>query len=266
MNRRHFLTTVGGAAAAAGTLTHVNTALAAQTSAFYVKGLVMASFEDPKVLRLGLPKAPGHKATLQLTPQRGSEQWTNLKGIYSVESSQSLSVKPNYKIPELVRLQEIYGNDVHSRVQDCPTVIHISYAAIRLITATEISPTRYTFVRADNGQEITTFRPRKIAETLKIELSPDSVLRLNGAKNAISLNTMKEVHAEYAPEDPAAISGIDAFTAHFPHYNAYLDRSTKANFDVLPRNLGPMPQATPKIGNNFAGPLWPYYACYVVGL
>lgn len=266
MNRRHFLTTLSGAAAAAGSLTHVHTALAAQTSTFYVKGLVMASFEDPKVLRIGLPKAPGHKATLQMIPQSGSQQWVNLKGIYSVETSQSVSVKPDYKIPELIRLQEIYGNDVHSRVQDCPTVIHIPYAAIRSITATEVSPTRYTFVRADNGKEITTFRPRKIAETLKIELSSDAVLRVNGVKNPITLNTMKEVHAEYAPEDPAAISGIDAFTAHFPHYNAYLDRPAKANFDVLPRNLGPMPQATPKGGNNFASPYWPYYVCYVVAL
>jgi hypothetical protein len=151
-------------------------------------------------------------------------------------------------------------------VQDCPTVIHIPYAAIRSVTAAEVSPTRYTFVRADTGEEIPTFRPRKIAETLKIELSSDAVLRLAGDKNTISLNTMREVHAEYAPEDPTAISGVDAFTAHFPHYNAYLDRPSKANFDVLPRNLGPVPQATPNVGNNFAGPFWPYYVCYVVAL
>lgn len=265
MKRRHFLTAMGGATAAAASLPLVQTALATETtSAFYAKGLIMASFEDPRVLRLGLPKAPGHKATLSMVPRNGTQRLMSLKGSHLVETAQAGSGKPEYKIPELIRMQEFYGNNVRSRVSECPTVISIPYAAIRSITAVEVSPTRYTFVRADNGQEITGFRPRKVAETLKIELSSDAVLRLDGGKDSVRFNTMKEVRAEYAPENADVVAGLDAFTAHFPHYNAYLVRPADANFDVLPKNLGPMPQATPKTGNKFAPPFWPYVACFIV--
>ena len=265
MNRRHFLTTLCSATAATATLSSTSTATAAQSSAFYVKGLVMASFEDPRVLRLGLPKAPGHRATLSMLAHNGSQQLVNLKGTYSVESSSSPAARPEYKIPELIRMQEIYGKEVRSRVQECPTLISIPYGAIRSITAVEVSPTRYTFVRADNGQEITSFRPRKIAETLKIDIASDAVLKINGGRNSVNLNALKEIRAEYSPENPEAIAGIDAFTAHFPHYNPYIDRPATATFDVLPKHLGPMPQATPRVGNNFASPFWPYYLCFVVG-
>ena len=79
-------------------------------------------------------------------------------------------------------MQEIYGNDIHSRVNEGPTVVSIPYAAIKSITAPETSPTRYTFVRADTGKEIATFRPRRVAETLKIELSSGTVMNLDGGK------------------------------------------------------------------------------------
>jgi len=39
------------------------------------------------------------------------------------------------------------------------------------VTTAVVSPTRYTFVRSDNGAEIETFRPRQIAESLKFDLS-----------------------------------------------------------------------------------------------
>jgi hypothetical protein len=266
MNRRHFMTAMGGATAAAASLMHANRAFATETTtSFYVKGLILVSFEDSNVLRLGLPKAPGHKATLALVPQAGSQRTLSLKGNYSVATAAKSTGKPEYKIPELIRMQELYGNNIHSRVNECPTVISIPYAAIKSITAPETSPTRYTFVRADNGKEIATFRPRKIAETLKIELSSDTVMNLDGGKTTVALNSMKEVHAEYAPEDASVVAGVDAFTAHFPHYNAYLDRPANANFDVLPKNLGPSSSATPRVGSNFM-PIWPYTLCFVVGV
>jgi hypothetical protein len=223
----------------------------------------MISFEDASALRLGFPKAHGHKATLAMVPQKGSQRTLNLKGNYAVETAASGSGKPDYKIPELIRMQEIYGSGIRSRVEECPVVISIPYAAIKSITAVETSPTRYTFVRADNGQEIVTFRPRKVAETLRFELSSDAVMKLEGGKT-VALNSMKEVHAEYTPEDASVVAGLDAFTAHFPHYNAYLVRPANANFDVLPKNLG-QNSATPRVGNNFA-PIWPFYMCFVIGV
>jgi len=267
MNRRQFLTTVGGATAGAATLLHSHQVFAAEsTTAFYAKGLIMVSFEDPKVLRLGMPKAPGHKATLSLVPHTGTQRLVNLRGASTFETAGAGGARPDYKVPEMIRLQEIYGDNIHSRVTECPTVISIPYAAIKSMAAVELSPTRYTFVRADNGQEVSTFRPRKVAETLRIELSSDAVMKLDAGKNSVALNTMKELHAEYAPEDPAAVAGIDAFTAHFPHYNAYLVRPADAQFDVLPRNLGPLPAVAPRIGNNFAPPFYPYFECFIVSL
>ena len=266
MNRRYFLTAAGGATAAAASMVHLDRALAAETStAFFAKGLIMISFEDSRVLRLGFPKAHAHKATLSLVSKNDGQRTLNLKGAYSVETDLTGASKPDFKIPELIRMQEIYGNGIRSRVSECPTVVSIPYAAIKSITAPETSPTRYTFVRADTGKEIATFRPRKIAETLKIELSSDTVMNLDGGKTTVALNSMKEVHAEYAPEDASVVAGVDAFTAHFPHYNAYLDRPANANFDVLPKNLGPSSSATPRVGSNFM-PIWPYTMCFVIGL
>jgi hypothetical protein len=247
-------------------MSHVNRALGATpTTASFAKGLILVSFEDPKALRLGFPKAHAHKASLALVPQTGSQRTLNLKGAYAVETAATTAAKPNYRIPELIRMQELYGDGIRSRVNECPVVISIPYAAIKSIAAVETSPTRYTFVRADTGQEIPTFRPRKIAETLRIELSSDAVMKLDGGKNSIALNSMKEVHAEYTPEDASVVAGVDAFTAHFPHYNAYLDRPANANFNVLPKNLG-LTSPTPRVGNNLAAPMWPFYFCFVVGV
>ena len=266
MNRRHFLTAMGGATAVAASMSHLNKAFAAEaTTAFYAKGLMIISFEDPTVLRVGLPKAHAHKATLAMLPRQGNQRLTNLKGAYLVETTATGSGRPDYKIPELIRMQELYGNSIRSRITECPTVISIPYAAIRSITAAEMSPTRYTFVRADNGKEIETFRPRKIAETLKIELLSGAVMKLAGGKESIALDTMKEVHAEYLPEDPASLAGIDAFTAHFPHYNPYLIRPTAANFDVLPKNLAGVSTPTPSAGKSFV-PFWPYHMCFIIGV
>jgi len=264
MNRRDFLTTMGGATAAAATLTHLSPALAAETTtAFYATGLVMVSFEDSRVLRLGLPKAPGHKATLAMLAHDGASRSVNMKGAYTVETAETASGRPDYKIPELIRMQEIYGNNVHSKVPECPTVISFPYAAITSITASEVSPTRYTFVRKDNGEEIQTFRPRKVAETLRIELSSDAVMKVDG--KTIALNTMKKLQASYSPEDPESVAGMDAFSMHFPYYNAYLVRPPEADFDVVPKNLEPAGQsATPAVGHHFMPRIIPEFFCFVI--
>lgn|SRR5678816_245879 len=264
MNRRDFLATMGGATAAAATLTHLSPALAAETTtAFYATGLVMVSFEDSRVLRLGLPKAPGHRATLSMLAHDGASRSVNMKGAYTVETAETASGRPDYKIPELIRMQEIYGNNIHSKVPECPTLISIPYAAIKSISASEVSPTRYTFVRRDNGEEIQTFRPRKVAETLRIELSSDAIMKVDG--KTIALNTMKELHTRYSPEDPASVAGLDAFSMHFPYYNPYLVRPAEANFDVVPKNLEPVRQAaTTVVGHHFMPRIIPEFFCFVI--
>jgi hypothetical protein len=250
---------------AAASLIDVRQALATEsTTAFYAKGLILISFEDPKFLRLGLPKAPGHKATLSMMAKTGGRQMTNLKGNYVVETAATGSGRKEFKIPELIRMQELYGSGIRSRVQECPTVVSIPYSAIASITTAEVSPTRYTFVRSDNGQEIVSFRPRKVAETLRIELSSGTVLKQGNGKT-IALNAMREVHAEYSPDAPATQAEIDAFTAHFPHYFDYLDLPANARFRVEPKNLGQTTKPAPRAGNSFA-PFFPYTVCFVVGV
>jgi hypothetical protein len=265
MNRRHFFTALGGATAAAS-LINVNRAFAAETTtSFYVKGLIMISFEDPQVLRLGLPKAPGHKATLALVPQSGSRRSLALKGRYSVTTEAKAISRPEYKIPELVRMQELHGSGIRSRIDECPTVISIPYSAIKSIAAADLSPDRYTFVRSDNGQEIVNFRPRKVADTLRIELSSDAEMKMEGGKSLVAMNTMKEVHTEYSPDAPATQAEIDAFAAHFTHYYDYLDRPAGAKFQAVPKKLGGKTTSTPHVGNHFAM-FYPFMACYVVAV
>jgi hypothetical protein len=216
------------------------------------------------MLRLGLPKAPGHKGRLSMIPQSGSPRSLNLKGAYTIETAARVSDRPEYKIPELIRMQELYGSEVRSRVSECPTGISIPYAAIKAITTADISTSRYTFVRADTGQEVATFRPRRVAETLRIDLSSDAAITLAGER--VTMSTLKEVHAEYSPDAPPSQANADAFAMHFPHYLSYLDRPSSANFDVIPRNLDFRPGATPALGNNFAPVYPPYIPCFVIGV
>jgi len=257
---------MGGATAAAASLIPVSRAFAAEaTTSFYVKGLILVSFEDSKVLRLGLPKAPGHKATLSLVPQSGSQRSLALKGSYAVETTAKPTGKPEYKIPELVRMQELHGTNIHSRVNECPTVISIPYAAIKSIAAADLSPDRYTFVRSDNGEEIVSFRPRKVADTLRIELLSDAVMKMADGKSVVAMNTMREVHTEYAPDAPTSQAEIDAFSNHFTHYYDYLDRPADANYKAVPKKFGANSSAPPHVGNHFA-PFFPWLGCYVVAV
>ena len=172
MNRREFLSVLGGASAlSAATMINPSAAFAeadltSQTTSLYVKGLVMLDLGNPESLRLGFPKAPGHKATLSIVPQNGSRRSLTIKGNGTVDAPQVTSADPRIFVPELVRMKEFYGNDVKSRVDKCPGVISISRNAIRSVAATELTPVRYTFVRTDTGEEVTSFRPRQVADAI----------------------------------------------------------------------------------------------------
>ena len=265
MNRRDFVTIMGGATAAISALNIKNTlAASTATTPFFAKGLVMVSFEDPKFLRLGFPNAPGHRGTLAVLPKSGNKRSLNLKGNTTVEGSVVASPEGSrFVIPEIVRMKEFYGDSIRSRIAECPTVIRIPYSTIQSISAVDLSPAKYTFLRRDTGQEVTTFRARKIAETIKIDLSSDSVIHMDNGKTSLELNKFRELRAEFAPENPPANLNVDAFAVHFGHYFNYLDRPASANFDVVPQRLGETKAATRKVGNSFAA-YFPYYECFLV--
>lgn len=247
MNRRDFLAVVGGASVVS--LAGIRPVFAAEeTTTLYLNGLIMASFEDP-FLRIGFPKAPGHKATLKIVPADGLTRTISVKGNGMLETKAMLN-KPRIFTPEAVRMSEIYGQDVKSKFDKCPSVIEIPYSAIRSVTTSKVTPDRWTFVRADNQQEIDTFRPRQIAEGLKIELSSNSILKLDGGKTTVKLGAIQELVANYAPDPKDSYPGM--YADHFVHYMQYIDRPPAADFMVVPKKLtGVAARKTPRIGNQF---------------
>jgi hypothetical protein len=260
MNRRDFLTAMGGATAISA-LNIPNLLAANSTTSLYVKGLVMLSVDDPSVIRLGFPKAPGHKATLEVAPQVGPKRTLNFKGNGVVESNGLALSEPSIKVPELVSMKEFYGKSYRSLIAECPTMITIPRNAIQSITTANVSDDRYTFVRADNGQEVNTVRPRQIAETIKIDLSSAAVLKLDNGKVSIPLSSAKQLVADYSPGEMASNDG--GYAEHFQHYFMYIERPPAANFDVVPKSLGAKSSRTPQVGNNFAM-YYPVTFCYMV--
>lgn len=260
MNRRQFMTVLGGTSVAS--LAGINPAFAfaadAPTTTLNLKGLVMVSFEKP-VLRIGFPKAPGHKATIQVTPVNGPRRVMPLKGNGVLETKATGTSEPKIVAPELIQMSEFYGKDVKSHFDNCVSVIEIPYAAIRSVTTSAVSKDKWTFVRADNGAEVESFRRRQIAESLKIELSSNSVLKLDGGKSSIALSTTQEITTNYVPDAKAAYD--DMFEDHFIHYFENIDRPPAADFLVAPKKLTGGTSQTPKIGNRFidGNPL-----CYLV--
>jgi len=227
----------------------------------YVKGLVMVDLGNPDLIRIGFPKAPGHKATLSILPQSGARRTIAIKGNGSVEAHGVASTDPKIFIPEVVRMKEFYGDGVKSHVDNCPSVISIPKAAIRSVTTSEVSPSRYTFVRADNGEEVNSFRPRQIAETIKIDLSSAGTLKLDDGKVNIPLETARELTVDYAPEhvDP----GFDAYADHFGHYFDYIERPAALDFAVIPQKVNGGSSSTPRVGNRF---LDDYVVCFLTAV
>jgi hypothetical protein len=248
MNRRDFLAVVGGTGVASLASLHPAFAAGEQTTSLYLGGLIMVSFENP-VLRIGFPKAPAHKATLKIVPVNGNARTIPVKGNGVLESKGG-SVTPKIFAPEAVRMSEIYGTAVKARFEKCPSVIEIPYSAIKSVTTSKVTPDRWTFVRADNHQEIDTFRPRQIAEGLKLELLSNSVLKLDGGKTVVKLDSTQEMVANYSPDPKDMYPG--QYADHFVHYMQYIDRPPAADFLVVPKKLtGAMSNARPKVGNPF---------------
>jgi len=265
INRREFLNVLGGASAASmiGVSAFASSSGdkgAADVTSLYVKGLVMVDLGNPDLIRLGFPKAPGHKATLSILPQNGPRRTISIKGNGSVEAHGIASTNPKIFIPEIVRMKEFYGDAVKSHVDKCPSVISIPSSAIRSVTTSEVSPSRYTFVRADNGEEVNSFRPRQIAETIKIDLSSAGTLKLDDGKVNIPLDSARELRVEYAPErvDP----GFDAYADHFGHYFDYIEKPAALDFNVIPKKVSGGSSST-QFGNHF---LDGYVICYLTAV
>src|SRR5438477_2777118 len=125
MNRREFLNVFGGVSAASmiGATAFASSSAdraAVDVTSMYVKGLVMVDLGNSDLIRLGFPKAPGHKATLSIVPQVGEKKQFDIKGKGFVEATGVASADPKIFAPELIRMKEFYGNDVKSHIDQCP--------------------------------------------------------------------------------------------------------------------------------------------------
>jgi hypothetical protein len=253
INRRQFLTALGSASAVsmaipAFALTSTADTTAPGVTSLYVKGLVMVDLGNPDLIRLGLPKAPGHKATLSVVPRNGTKQVLAIKGHGAIEAKPIAPADTKIIVPELIRMKEFYGNDVKAHVDKCPGTISIPRNTIRSVTATELTASRYTFVRTDTGEEVASFRPRQLADAIRIELSSAGTLKLDCGKVNIPLDTARELRVEYTPEK---MSSTDPFSDHFHHYFPYIERPAALDFDVVPRKVGAASSPTPHAGHQF---------------
>src|SRR5262245_27516795 len=253
INRRQFFTALGTATAVSMAIpafasTSTADRPATDVTSLYVKGLVMVDLGNPELIRLGLPKAPGHKATLSFVPRNGTRQVLAIKGHGTIEAKPIASSDKAIVVPELIRMKEFYGNDVKSHVDKCPGSISIPRSAIRSVNATELTSARYTFVRTDTGEEVTSFRPRQVADAIKIELSSAGILKLDDGKVNIPLETTRDLRVEYTAE---RIDAADPFADHFHHYFPYIERPAALDFDVVPKKVGAQSSPTPHAGHHF---------------
>jgi len=252
MNRREFFSVVAGAGAVSMAIPAFSSTTADRTpsdiTSLYVKGLVMVDLTNSELIRLGFPKAQGHKATLSVVPQSGVKKTVDIKGKGFVDAAGVVSADPKIFAPELIRMKEFYGNDVKSHIDRCPGLISIPRNAIRAITTSEVSQSRYTFVRADNGAEVDTFRPRQVAAVLKFDLSSAGTLKLENGNVNIPLETARELRVEYTAE---RVASADPFADHFHHYFPYVERPAALDFDVVPRKVGGTAAVAPHVGHHF---------------
>ena len=262
MKRREFMSVAGGAVAISMLPTTSLFAATDPTTPFYVRGLAMLSFSDPQYLRIALPKAPHHAATLAVTPVGGGEPTeTRIEGNGTLEDLIASGVKPDIRMPELIHIRELY-RDAVAKLDESPSIISIPWSAVRSMSTNAVSEDRWTFVFKETGEEVNSFRPRKIAESIKIDLVSNATLTMNGGRVSVPLASAEEVWTDFTPTR----ADMGAFEDHFTHYMPYVGTDEVA--EVVPKKLG-RPRQSARLsgfGNAFAAPMFPWAACFLVQL
>jgi hypothetical protein len=103
-------------------------------------------------------------------------------------------------------------------------------------------------VRTDTGEEVTSFRPRQVAETIKIDLSSAGTLKLDDGRINSPLGTARELRVEYTAEK---MTSADPYADHFHHYLPYVERPAALDFDVVPKRVGAKSSPAPHVGHHF---------------
>ena len=168
MNRRDFLAIAGGVSATS--ILGASPLLAAeQITPFYIRGLAMLSLNDPDYLRIGLPEAPHHRATLSVVPKADDRYAVAIRGNGELAGIRAAGGNPDLYLRDVVHVRELY-KDAISLIDRSPSMISIPWTAIKSVETHSLSKERWTFVRRETDEEVISFRPRKIADSIKIEL------------------------------------------------------------------------------------------------
>jgi hypothetical protein len=232
-----------------------------QAPVVYVRGLAMLQMENPENLRIGLPDAPGHDAKITLVMQDGQKRELPFKGHGAIRVTHPSGSQPVINIPEVVRMKEFYGSGIKPLLDKSPKTISIPWSGIRRVATEQVSDARYTFVRKDTGEEVQTFRPRKVAESVRIELSSSGKLEFGASKTSLDLQGVKAIWIEYAPRD---MTRENSYAEHFHHYLHYVERPSAYRFDVEPRKVSGPSSVSPRVGNSFWINI--YVWCYLVAI
>ena len=199
----------------------------------FVRGLLMLQLGQQDGLHIVLPDAPGHNANITFVMKDGQRRAVPFKGHNVIQVSDSES-SPVVKVPELIGLKELFGAGIKPKLEHAPNNLSIPWTSIRTVSTDKVSSSRYTFVRKDNGEEIESFRPRNVAESIRIELTSFAGLDFNLAKADIDATNVKEVWIEQVPKD---MTDTDVYREHFHHYLHYIDRPASQNYDIEPRKV-----------------------------
>jgi hypothetical protein len=267
MNRREFWMTTAGATALSvlgGSVTSLFARAAMHgTVPFHVKGLAMMDFSHPEHLTIALPEAPHHAGTVQYTPVNGATEIFPVKGRGAVAGSNGHGPKPDVRVPQLVDVQELYPG-ARPRLERSPTLISIPWSSVKGISAETLSEDRWTFVNKATGEEVITFRPRQVAETVRFDLVSSGTLRVNDGELAIDLADVRDVSTEFVPTSDE----MGGYMSHFAYYLPYVEIGQDApELEPQPVGFRPTQPATPMpaMGHSFAAAglrVWPYTSCF----
>ncbi len=262
MNRRHFLY-VSGTGLAAMRATVATSRPQTTTTPLFVRGLAMVKFNDPDYLRIALPEAPHHTATWAYSPVAGdpvNDLVTQpLKGNITVGGIAPGGGNPDIRLPEVIQIRELYPNSV-GNFKSSPTVISIPWTAVRGVSADVLSEDRWTFVWKESQEEVLTFRPRRVAESIRIDIVSEAILAVGGSQQ-IPLGSVSQVRTEFVP----AHEDMGDFTEHFAHYMPYIETATSMD-PVQPRKLGGSPSRPVNVAGASAAfaRMWPFFSCFVI--
>lgn len=264
MKRRDFLYMAAGAAAIStfGPVRRLEARIVSgPTTPFFVRGLAMLKFNDPNYLQVALPEAPHHAATLITRTPTGGELARKLEGDMVVVGDGAAGTPLDVQLPELIQMRELYKGAV-GRFEGSPTRISIPWSAVGGVSTHEVSEDRWTFVWADSGAEVESFRPRKVAESVRIDLVSSSVLSVNDGEFTVPMADLAEAWTDFTPTR----EGMGDFSDHFAFYMPYV-RTAEEIAEVVPKKVGRQARRSgnPSFGNGFAASrIYPFAACFLV--